>query len=119
LFDILLPTRTAWWAVPPLAAGATFVQSRMMQQPTSPAPTGQELQTQQMTRTTRVTIAGLAILAPARLGLYWFVSNCFSIIQQYFVTGWGGLRPQAALVPAPAPAVQSASLSPKGTEEGY
>jgi len=44
-----------------------------------------------------------------------FVSNRFSIIQQYFETGWGGLRPPAALVPAIAPAVQTASLSAKRT----
>jgi YidC/Oxa1 family membrane protein insertase len=118
-----LPIPTLVYAVIPLlAAATTFVQSRMMQQPTSPIPTEQELQTQQMTRTMQVMmplmIAYFAIVTPAGLGLYWFVSNCFSIIQQYFVTGWGGLRPQAALVPATAPAVKSASLSPKRTEEG-
>jgi hypothetical protein len=48
-----------------------------------------------------------------------FVSNRLSIIQQYFVTGWGGLRPLAALVPAPAPALQTVSLSAKSDEEGY
>jgi hypothetical protein len=47
-----------------------------------------------------------------------FVSNRFPIIQQYFVTGWGGLRPPAALVPAPAPALQTVSLSAKSDEEG-
>lgn len=49
------------------------------------------------------------------LGVRGFLSNCFSIIQQCFVTGWGGLRSQAAFVLAPAPAVQSASLSAKRT----
>ncbi len=86
--------------IPLLAAGTTFVQSRMLQQPPSPAATGQELQTQQMTRTMQVMmplmIAGFAVFTPAGLGLYRFVSNCFSIIQQYFVTGWGGLRSLAA-----------------------
>jgi hypothetical protein len=49
-----------------------------------------------------------------------FVSNRLSISQQYFVTGWGGgLRPPAALVSAPAPALQSVSLSAKSDEEGY
>jgi YidC/Oxa1 family membrane protein insertase len=118
-----LPIPTlAYLVIPLLAAGTTFVQSRMMQQPTSPVPTEQELQTQQMTRTMQVMmplmIAYFAIVTPAGLGLYWFVSNCFSITQQYFVTGWGGLRPPAALVPAPAPAVPSTGLSPKTDEEG-
>ncbi len=47
-----------------------------------------------------------------------FVSSCFSIIQQSFVTGWGGLRPPAALVSAPALAFPTVSLSTKCDEEG-
>jgi len=100
--------------VPLLAAGTTFVQSRMMQQPLSATPTDQEQQTQQMTRTMQVMmplmIAYFAIITPAGLGLYWFVSNTVAIIQQYFVTGWGGLRPQrAAATAAPAPKAVSSS----------
>ena len=34
------------------------------------------------------------VQVPAGLGLYWFVGNCVSIIQQYFVVGWGSLRPK-------------------------
>ena len=108
--------------IPLLAAGTTFAQSRMMQQPLSPVPTEQEQQTQQMTRTMQVMmplmIAYFAIVTRAGLGLYWFVSNCFSIIQQYFVNGWGGLRPPAVLVSAPAPALQTVRLSAKSDEEG-
>jgi YidC/Oxa1 family membrane protein insertase len=29
---------------------------------------------------------------PAGLALYWIVSNIFSIVVQYYVTGWGGLN---------------------------
>jgi YidC/Oxa1 family membrane protein insertase len=105
-----IPT-VVYLIIPLLAAGTTFVQSRMMQQPLSAVPTEQEQQTQQMTRTMQVMmplmIAYFAIVTPAGLGLYWFVSNCFSIIQQYFVTGWGGLRPPAVLMPATAPALQT------------
>ena len=86
--------------IPLLAAGTTFVQSRMMQQPLSAVPTEQEQQTQQMTRTMQVMmplmIAYFAIVTPAGLGLYWFVSNTVAIVQQYFVTGWGGLRRRPA-----------------------
>ena len=105
--------------IPLLAAGTTFVQSRMMQQPVSATPTEQELQQQQMTRTMQfmmpLMIAYFAIVTPAGLGLYWFISNCFSIIQQYFVTGWGGLRTQAATAPADAPAVPTTSAVAKRT----
>ncbi len=44
----------------------------------------------------------ITLQVPAGLTLYWVVSNIFSIIQQYFVTGWGGLRPSAAAAPAKA-----------------
>ena len=94
--------------IPLLAAATTFVQSRMMQQPPNPAATEQEQQAQQMTQTMQfmmpLMITYFAFITPAGLGLYWFVSNCFAIIQQYLINGWGGLRPQRAVtVPAPAP----------------
>jgi YidC/Oxa1 family membrane protein insertase len=85
----------------------------MMQQPLSAVPTEQEQQTQQMTRTMQVMmplmIAYFAIVTPAGLGLYWFVSNTVAIIQQYFVTGWGGLRRQPSLATATASAAPKAS----------
>jgi len=97
LAGLPIPT-LVYLVIPLLAAATTFVQSRMMQQAPSPAATEQEQQQQQMTRTMQVMmpvmIAYFAFITPAGLGLYWFISNCVSIIQQYFVTGWGGLRPQ-------------------------
>jgi len=102
--------------IPLLAAGTTFIQSRMMQQPASPVPTEQELQQQQMTRTMQVMmplmIAYFAIITPAGLGLYWFISNCVSIVQQYFVTGWGGLRRTPAVAGAAAGAAATTSVAP-------
>jgi len=97
LAGLPIPT-LVYLVIPLLAAATTFVQSRMMQQAPSPAATEQEQQQQQMTRTMQVMmpvmIAYFAFITPAGLGLYWLISNCVSIIQQYFVTGWGGLRPQ-------------------------
>jgi YidC/Oxa1 family membrane protein insertase len=99
----------AYLIIPLLAAATTFVQSRMMQQPPNPAATEQEQQAQAMTKQMQVfmplMIAYFAFVTPAGLGLYWFISNCFAIIQQYLVNGWGGLRPQgpAAVGPAVTP----------------
>ena len=105
----------AYLVIPVLAAATTFVQSKMMQPPPSPVPTEQEQQQRQMTRTMQVMmplmIAYFAIVTPAGLGLYWFVSNCVSIVQQYFVTGWGGLRRR----PAPAAATAGAAGPTTGT----
>jgi YidC/Oxa1 family membrane protein insertase len=36
----------------------------------------------------------ITLQVPAGLTLYWVTSNIFSLIQQYFITGWGGLLPQ-------------------------
>ena len=99
--------------IPILAAATTFVQSRMMQQPPNPAATEQEQQAQQMTQTMQVMmplmITYFAFVTPAGLGLYWFVSNCFAIIQQYLVNGWGGLRTWKALASTAPSAPASAS----------
>jgi len=93
----------AYLVIPLLAAATTFVQSRMMQQPVNPAASDQEKQQQQMARQMQVLmplmIGYFAIVTPAGLGLYWTVSNLFSIGQQYLVNGWGGLLRR----PAPAP----------------
>jgi YidC/Oxa1 family membrane protein insertase len=94
-----LPIPTlAYLVLPILAAVTTLVQSRMLQMPPLPNPTDQELQSQQMQRTmvllSPLMILYFAITVPAGLGLYWFVGNCVSIIQQSFVTGWGNLLPK-------------------------
>jgi len=82
---------------PLLAAATTLVQSKMLQMPPTPNPTEQEQQTQQMQRTmvwlSPVMIGVFALNVPAGLGLYWFVGNCVSIIQQSFVVGWGNVIP--------------------------
>jgi YidC/Oxa1 family membrane protein insertase len=104
----------AYLVIPILAAATTFIQSRMMQVPPSPNPTEQERQQQQMSRTMSYMMPlfflYITIITPAGLGLYWFVSNCFSIFQQYLVNGWGGLRLRPAtateLTPAPATTVR-------------
>ena len=55
-----------------------------------------------------VMIGYFALNVPAGLGLYWFVGNCVSIIQQSFVVGWGNILPRSS-GPSSATAVE-----PKG-----
>jgi 60Kd inner membrane protein len=100
----------------------------MLQQPTPTNPTEQELQTQQMQRTmvylSPLMIGYFALQVPAGLGLYWFIGNCVSIIQQSFVVGWGNLLPNG--LPwgggkgnAPPPAIQSRRVDgPKSGPNG-
>ena len=85
----------AYLIFPLLAAATTFVQSKMLQSPPPMNPTEQEQQTAQVQRMMVVMsplmIGYFALQVPAGLGLYWFIGNCVSIIQQYFVVGWGSL----------------------------
>jgi YidC/Oxa1 family membrane protein insertase len=105
--------------IPLLAAATTFVQSRMMQQPPNPLATEQEQQQQQMAQTMQVMlplmIGYFAIVTPAGLGLYWFISNCFAIVQQYLVNGWGGLRPPPPPALATPPPRGSGKPPPRGS----
>ena len=110
------PIPTIGYLVIPVAAAlTTFVQSKMMQQPPNPAATEQEQQQQQMQQSMQVMMPLLfgyfTLVSPTGLGLYWFVSNCVAIIQQYFVTGWGGLRRS----PEPPPVTGAASGPTKAT----
>jgi YidC/Oxa1 family membrane protein insertase len=92
---IPIPSDPVYLVFPLLAALTTYVQSKMMQMPPPPNPTEQELQTLQMQRTmvmiSPLMIGFFALNVPAGLGLYWFVGNLVSIIQQSFVVGWGSL----------------------------
>jgi len=104
----------AYIVFPLLAGVTTFIQSKMLQMPAPPNPTDQELQTQQMQRTmviiSPLMIAWFALNVPAGLGLYWFVGNCVSIIQQSFVVGWGNLWPsRAKALPGTAPSIPASS----------
>ena len=100
-----LPIPAAEYVVfPLLAALTTLIQSRMLQMSPPPNPTEQELQTQQMQRTmvwlSPLMIGYFALNVPAGLGLYWFIGNCVSIIQQSFVVGWGNVLPARFRRPA-------------------
>jgi YidC/Oxa1 family membrane protein insertase len=85
----------------PIIAGlATFVQLRMSQPKTNNTaaandPTQQSMKTMQYVMPLVTVFFGWTF--PAGLALYWTVSSIFQAVQQYFVTGWGGL----GLVKAP------------------
>jgi hypothetical protein len=63
-------------------------------------------------------IAYFALNVPAGLGLYWFIGNCVSIIQQSFVVGWGNILPArfrtvAGGAPTPPPPNKGPGGGPK------
>ena len=77
-----------WGPLPILAAGTQWVQQRMMMQPTSDP---QQRSTQQIMQFMPLMIMLFAVNYPAGLALYWVTSTTFSIVMQYFITGWGQL----------------------------
>ena len=118
LFGLPIPS-PVYLIFPLLAALTTLVQSKMLQMPPVPNPTEQEQQTAQMQRTmiwlSPLMIGWFALNVPAGLGLYWFVGNLVSIIQQSFVVGWGNVLPArfktvagGAPTPPPSPGKGSA-----------
>jgi YidC/Oxa1 family membrane protein insertase len=109
----------AYLVFPLLAAITTLIQSRMLQMPPTPNPTEQEQQQQQIQRTmlwiSPLMIGYFALQVPAGLGLYWFVGNLVSIIQQSFVVGWGSVLParfKTVAGGAPTPTNKGSSGSP-------
>jgi YidC/Oxa1 family membrane protein insertase len=92
----------AYWGPLPLLAGLTqWVQARMMMQPTSDP---QQRMTQQIMQFMPLMIIVFAVNYPSGLALYWVTSTLFSIVLQYFITGWGQLFTSPFHVPeAPPP----------------
>ncbi|GAC1401456.1 MAG: hypothetical protein NVSMB49_15980 [Ktedonobacteraceae bacterium] len=87
--------------LPVLAGLATFVQLRMSQPKTTSTavandPTQQSMKTMQYIMPLVTVFFGWTFAAG--LALYWTVSSIFQAVQQYFVTGWGGLLTKPNLV---------------------
>jgi len=83
--------------LPLLVAATMWVQQKMM---TTPTPDPRQQQMTRMMQWMMPIMFGLfALQFPSGLALYWVTMTVFGIINQYFVTGWGGLRRR------PAPAV--------------
>jgi YidC/Oxa1 family membrane protein insertase len=76
--------------LPVLTAFTQLIIQRMMTPPTM------DPQQQQMNKAMQfmpIMFLFFSFNFPAGLVLYWVASNVFSMVQQYFLTGWGGLFP--------------------------
>lgn len=90
-----------------------LVTQMLLQKMSTPAkdPSGQQdpqaRMMSQMMLFMPIMFAWITLGLPSGLTLYWTVSNILSMIQQYFVTGWGGLGDWLPFLrkPALAPAV--------------
>lgn len=78
--------------LPILAALATFIYLRMSQSRlASGQKSGMTQQMQIMSCVMPIITLLITWHLPAGLALYWTTSSAFSVIQQYYVTGWGSL----------------------------
>ena len=84
----------AYFVLPILVGASMWVQQKMVTVP-NPNPQ-QQSQSQMMLWMMPLVFAFFTLNFPSGLALFWVVSSIIRIVIQYFVTGWGGLRPAAA-----------------------
>lgn len=85
-----------------LVVGTSFIQTRMMQQPSAGMDPSQAQMTQSMSLMTPLIFGFFVLNAPTGLSLYWITFSVIGILQQGFTTGWDGLT---NLIPKAAPTV--------------
>ena len=92
--DLGLPDQ--YMILPVLVGASMWFQQKMMTMPTTDE---RQKQMNDMMQWMMPLMFGFMTLQFASgLAVYWFVSNIISMAIQYFVTGWGGLRPFLAMV---------------------
>lgn len=92
VLSLATPDKT--FILPVLAGLATFAQLRMSQARMPKTAGPKDMMSQQMQIMSFVMpfiTFFIALSFPAGLALYWTTSSIFSMVQQYFVTGWGSL----------------------------
>lgn len=85
----------AYFSLPIFMLISQLLLQKMAQPSAANAKSGkQDSQTRMMTQMMLfmpLMFAWITLGLPSGLTLYWSVSNVLSVIQQYFITGWGGL----------------------------
>jgi YidC/Oxa1 family membrane protein insertase len=111
-----LPPAVGWEAaaaylvLPVLTVVSQLIVQKMM---ATPNPDPQQASMNQMMTFMPLMFGFFALQVPQGLALYWVTSNLFSLIQQYFITGWGGLKPASTAVEASAGPPIGAPAMPK------
>lgn len=74
-----------------LVVGSSWIQQRMMTNPTAALDQSQAAMNQQMQLITPLLFGFFVLNAPTGLSLYWVTFSIIGIVQQYLTTGGGGL----------------------------
>jgi YidC/Oxa1 family membrane protein insertase len=101
----------AYLVLPVLTVVSQLIVQRMM---ATPNPDSQQASMNQMMTFMPLMFGFFALQVPQGLALYWVTSNLFSLIQQYFITGWGGLKPAAATAKVSAEPAGEVPATPEG-----
>jgi YidC/Oxa1 family membrane protein insertase len=84
------PDVAAYLVLPILTVASQVIVQKMM---TSPTNDPQQAAMNQTMLMMAFMFGFFAMQVPSGLALYWVTSNLLSLVQQYFTSGWGGLRP--------------------------
>ena len=99
-----------------IVGGTMWVQQKMVTGP-SPDPRQQSMN-RMMQMMMPLMFAVFTLMFPSGLALFWAVSNVIGIVIQYFVTGWGYLRPKPSTELAPVHGSKSATKSGRQSRKG-
>ena len=103
------------YILPLLVGVSTFVQTRLSQTPSmSPQ---QQQQQQMMTWMMPLMMVWITLALPSGVGVYWVVSNVFSLFASYYVYGRRALSWRQILLPTPAPTPAAKRPRPQAQEE--
>jgi YidC/Oxa1 family membrane protein insertase len=109
----------AYVSLPVIMIVSQLILQKMTQPPAASKPkTGQPDQTQMMSQMMMfmpIMFGYFTLSLPSGLTLYWTVSNVLQIVQQYFITGWGGLSDWLKIFkPRPKPALADTTVVETG-----
>ncbi len=106
-----------YFSLPLLMLVTTLIQSKMAQPARVPgqAQDPQMRMTNQMMLFMPIMFTWFMLGLPSGVTLYWTVSNLLGVIQQYFVTGWGGLTDWFTFLPKKQQTLAVAGSSATGS----
>lgn len=108
-------TVLAYMVLPALFLVSQIVLQKMSQ--TAMPGDSQQAFTNQMMMLMPIMFTYFTLTLPSGLSLYWVTSNILQIIQQYFVTGWGGLKPKTATAEGTAASASAAGAGAESAQE--
>ena len=103
------------FVLPLLVGFSTYVQTRLSQAPSMTAQ--QQQQQQMMTWMMPLMMVWITLSLPSGVGVYWVVSNVFSLFASYYVYGRRAISWRQVLLPMPTPTPAAKRPRPQEQEK--